>query len=157
MISINIVGTLGADAEYKEIGQGRFVVNFSIAHTDKWKDSQGNQQERTTWFRCAYWVNSPKIAEYLRKGGRVAVYAEEIKPHAWIGTNGEAAAQLEVTVRRLELCGSSQGQAQSQPQQQQQARAQQSAPATSNQQYNYGSTTFTGSNFGATDEDDLPF
>lgn len=147
MINFTMVGTLGKDAEYREIGQGRYVVNFNMAHTDKWKDAQGVEQSRTTWVRCAYWVNGPKIAEYLKKGGRVAVYAEEVKAHAYTDNQGEPQAQLEVTVRKLELLGGSQ-----------KSEGQPSQPSTtSTPSPSYGSTTFQTNYPGATEEDDLPF
>lgn len=142
-----MVGTLGKDAEYREIGQGRYVVNFNMAHTDKWKDAQGVEQSRTTWVRCAYWVNSPKIAEYLKKGGRVAVYAEEVKAHAYLDQNQDAAAQLEVTVRKLELLGGSQ-----------KSEGQPSQPSTnSTPSPSYGSTTGQSNYSAAAEDDDLPF
>lgn len=106
MINVLIHGVLGRDAETKQISEGRWVINFNVASTEKWIDAQGEKQEKTTWVRCAYWVNSVRVAEYLKKGTRVVVVGREIKAHAYSTDGGQPAAQLELTVRELELGGS---------------------------------------------------
>ena len=67
MIKLQIVGNLGADCIQKEVN-GKNVINFSVAHTEKFKDSTGTQRERTTWVECAYWTDRTAIAPYLKKG-----------------------------------------------------------------------------------------
>lgn len=155
MINLTIVGNLGADAEVRTFDNGRSVINFSLAHTEKWTDAQGVKQEKTTWFRCAYWVNSTAISQYLSKGTRVAVYSDTIDARAYTSQQtAEPQASLEVQVRRIELLGGGQPQ-QQQPAQQQQAQP--SQPQPQNQTSTYGSTTGQSNAFGASDEADLPF
>jgi len=49
MIKLQIVGNLGKDCIMKEIN-GKNVINFSVAHTERYKDAQGNQKkERPGW------------------------------------------------------------------------------------------------------------
>jgi len=40
MIKLQIVGNLGADCIQKEVN-GKTVINFNVAHHEKFKDSQG--------------------------------------------------------------------------------------------------------------------
>ena len=53
---------------------GRSVINFNMAHSEKYKDAQGVQKDRTIWVDCAYWTDRTAIAPYLKK--RTQVYAE---------------------------------------------------------------------------------
>ncbi len=103
MIKLQIVGNLGADCIQKEVN-GKNVINFNVAHTEKFKDAQGNLKERTTWVNCAYWTDRTAVAQYLKKGKQVYV---EGSPEAEAYTNKEnqPAATLRLRVRDLQLLG----------------------------------------------------
>ena len=103
MIKLQIVGNLGKDCITKEVN-GKNVINFSVAHTERYKDAQGNPKERTTWVECAYWTDRTAVAQYLTKGKMV--YAEG-SPDADAYTNkeGVAAATLRMRVLNLQLLG----------------------------------------------------
>ena len=103
MIKLQIIGNLGKDCIVKEIN-GKNVINFSVAHTERFKDAQGNQKERTTWVECAYWTDRTAIAPYLVKG--TTVYAEG-SPEAdpYMNKEGQAAATLRMRVQNIQLLG----------------------------------------------------
>ena len=103
MIKLQIVGNLGADCIQKEVN-GKNVINFNVAHTEKFKDAQGNLKERTTWVNCAYWTDRTALSQYLKKGKQVYV---EGTPEAEAYTNKEnqPAATLRMRVRDLQLLG----------------------------------------------------
>ena len=56
MIKLQVIGNLGKDCNVKEVN-GKNVINFSVAHSERYKDSQGNQKERTTFVK-RYGANS---------------------------------------------------------------------------------------------------
>ena len=66
MIKLQIVGNLGKDCIVKEVN-GRNVINFSVVHSERYKDAQGVQKERATWVECAYWTDRTAVAPYLAK------------------------------------------------------------------------------------------
>ena len=103
MIKLQIIGNLGKDCIVKEIN-GKHVINFSVAHTERFKDSQGVQKERTTWVECAYWTDRTAIAPYLLKG--TTVFAEG-SPEAESYTNkeGQPAVTLRMRVQNIQLLG----------------------------------------------------
>ncbi|MEX1202183.1 MAG: single-stranded DNA-binding protein [Ferruginibacter sp.] len=103
MIKLQIVGNLGKDCIVNEVN-GKKVINFSVAHTERYKDSQGNSQERTTWVECAYWTDRTAIADYLKKGKMV--YAEGT-PTAdpYMNKENQAAANLRMRVLNIQLLG----------------------------------------------------
>jgi single-strand DNA-binding protein len=77
MTSLNkvmLIGNLGRDPEVRYTQGGRPVANFSIATNERWKDKQGNRQERTEWHNIVAW--GPKaefVQNYLKKGTRILV------------------------------------------------------------------------------------
>ncbi len=103
MIKLQIVGNLGADCIQKEVN-GKNVINFNVAHTEKFKDAQGNLKEKTIWANCAYWTERTAVAQYLKKGKQVFV---DGSPEVEMYTNkdGQQAATLRVRVRDLQLLG----------------------------------------------------
>lgn len=105
MIKLQIVGNLGKDCIVKEIN-GKNVINFSVAHTERYKDSTGNQKERTTWVECAYWTDRTALSQYLKKGQMVyAEGAPEADPYT--NKEGQAAATLRMRVQSIQLLGGS--------------------------------------------------
>ncbi len=103
MIKLQIIGNLGKDCIVKEVN-GKNVINFSVAHTERYKDSQGNQKDRTTWVECAYWTDRTAVAQYLTKGR--TVYAEgSPEADAYTNKEGVAAATLRMRVQNVQLLG----------------------------------------------------
>jgi len=67
MIKLQVIGHLGKDCTTNVVN-GKNVINFSVAHSERYKDASGNQKEKTTWVECAYWTDRTAIAPYLKKG-----------------------------------------------------------------------------------------
>ncbi|MEO6844784.1 MAG: single-stranded DNA-binding protein [Ginsengibacter sp.] len=106
MIKLQIIGHLGGDCTTNEVN-GRTVINFNVAHSEKFKDAQGNSVDKTTWVKCAYWTdpNRTAIAQYLKKGQ--LVYAEgSPEADAFMNKENQAAASLKMSVFRIQLLGS---------------------------------------------------
>lgn len=103
MIKLQVIGNLGKDCVVKEVN-GRQVINFSVAHSERYKDSAGNQKERTIWVECAYWTDRTAVAQYLTKGR--TVYAEGTpEADAYTNKEGQAAATLRMRVQNVQLLG----------------------------------------------------
>ena len=103
MIKLQIIGNLGADCIQKEIN-GKTVINFNVAHSEKYKDAQGNPKERTTWVNCAYWTDRTAVAQYLTKGR--TVYAEgSQEAEAYTNKDGQPASTLRMRVQTVQLLG----------------------------------------------------
>ena len=49
-----LLGNIGKDCVVNTVN-GKSVCNFSVAQTEKYKDAQGTQHEKTRWFDCALW------------------------------------------------------------------------------------------------------
>lgn len=104
MLKLIAIGHLGKDCITNTVN-GKSVINFSIAHTEKFKDAQGNQKEKTTWVECAYWTDRTGVAPYLKKGTQVYVEGiPELKTYA--KNDGTTGTSLSLRVFTLQLLGS---------------------------------------------------
>jgi single-strand DNA-binding protein len=87
--NIQIIGNLGGTPDMKFLNDGKSqVVNFSVAVNERWKNRDGEPQERTTWLRVvAFNGIGQACAEHLAKGdgvyveGRLQVREYEDKDH----------------------------------------------------------------------------
>lgn len=124
MIKLNAIGFLGKDAQVNNTN-GKSVINFNVAHSEKWTGQDGQQQQRTLWLQCSFWTEKTAVAQYLKKGTQV--YIEGIPDvRTFQGQDGQTQANLTVRINSVQLLGGGQ---QTQPQGQQaaaQAAAQQS-------------------------------
>ena len=103
MIKLMVIGNLGKDCIVNTVN-GKNVINFSVAHTEKFKDSSGAQREKTTWVECAYWTDRTGISPYLKKGTQV--YAEGTPEVRTYQTNdGKSGASLSLRVQTVQLLG----------------------------------------------------
>lgn len=103
MINLQLIGNLGKDCLVNNVN-GKNVINFTVAHTEKYKDSQGNQQEKTIWVDCAYWTDRTAVAEYLKKGQQVYVEGQpEARPFQ--RNDGSPGASLSMRVKSVQLLG----------------------------------------------------
>jgi single-strand DNA-binding protein len=69
-----LVGTLGKDPEVRYSQSGGAITSVSLATNEKWKDKNGEMQERTEWHRVKFFGRLAEIAgEYLKKGGQCYV------------------------------------------------------------------------------------
>ena len=68
MLQAFIAGTLGRDAELRDVGQS-VVCSFSVAVEQRVK-----REKVTTWVRCSLWGRRGEtLAPHLVKGGKVSV------------------------------------------------------------------------------------
>jgi single-strand DNA-binding protein len=103
MVKLQIIGHLGKDCIVKEVN-GKTVINFSVAHTEKFKDATGTARERTTWVECAFWTDRTAIAPYLLKGQ--LVFAEGTPDvDGYLNKENQPSATLRMRVRDIQLLG----------------------------------------------------
>lgn len=69
-----LLGTLGADPDLRQTGNGVSVCAVSIATSETWTDKQGERQEKTEWHKLVAWGKTGElIAQYFGKGSRIMV------------------------------------------------------------------------------------
>jgi single-strand DNA-binding protein len=104
MIKMQVIGRLGKDCVVNTVN-GKNVINFTVAHSEKYKDSQGVQQEKTIWVDCAYWTDRTAVAPYLQKGTQVYVEGQP-EARSFQRNDGTPGSSLSLRVREVQLLGS---------------------------------------------------
>ena len=112
MASVNkviLIGNLGRDPETRYMPEGGAITNISIATTDKWKDKNGEMQEKTEWHRVAFFGKLAEIAgEYLKKGSQVYVEGR-LQTRKWQDKDGQDKYTTEIVANVMQMLGSRQG------------------------------------------------
>lgn len=103
MIKLQVIGNLGKDAMVNNVN-GKTVINFNVAHTERYKDAQGNQKDRTTWVDCSYWTDRTAVAPYLKKGTQVYVEGTP-DVRSYTTTDGRNGASLTLRISSVQLLG----------------------------------------------------
>jgi single-strand DNA-binding protein len=103
MIKLQVIGNLGRDCTVNNVN-GRSVMNFTVAHTERYRDAQGNQQDKTIWVDCAYWSDRTAVAPYLKKGTQVYVEGTpEVRTYQ--KNDGSTGSSLSMRVLNVQLLG----------------------------------------------------
>ncbi|MCX8134354.1 MAG: single-stranded DNA-binding protein [Roseococcus sp.] len=95
-----ILGRLGKDPEVRNFQNGGRVVNLRIATSERYKDREGNLQERTEWHAVAIFNEKlGEIAErYLRKGSEVYIEGQ-LETRKWQDQSGQDRYTTEIVLR----------------------------------------------------------
>jgi single-strand DNA-binding protein len=97
-----LLGNLGKDPEVKYTPSGTPVAKFSLATNERFKDKDGNWQDRTEWHNITAWARTAEIAgEYLKKGSKVYIEGS-LRTHSWDDkTSGQKKYMTEIIVNDL--------------------------------------------------------
>jgi single-strand DNA-binding protein len=101
-----LVGHLGKDPEVKYTPSGTPVAKFSLATNERYKDKEGNWQDRTEWHNIVAWQRTAEIVgEYCKKGSQV--YLEgRLRTDSWDDKQtGQKKYRTEIVVNDLVLLG----------------------------------------------------
>lgn len=113
LAKVTIIGNLGRDPETRYTPSGALNVQFSVASNRRWRDSQGQEQENTTWFRVTAWGRLAETMVSLMERGALAkgrqVYIEgRIEAREYTGSDGQVRTSLDVNANEIQLLGSRQ-------------------------------------------------
>lgn len=109
---IFLSGNLGRDPELRYTPNGTPMTSFSVATNEQWADREGQQQQRTTWWRVKVWgKQAESVSEYLRKGSQVFIEGrmdpdpETGGPNLWKGKDGRSRASFEIVAQSVKFAG----------------------------------------------------
>jgi single-strand DNA-binding protein len=109
MKSVNkviLIGNLGKDPEMKYTQGGMPVAKFSIATNERFKDKDGNWQDRTEWHNIvAFQRLAEIIGQYLKKGGKCYIEGS-LRTGSWDDKEtGKKMYKTEIIANELVLLG----------------------------------------------------
>jgi single-strand DNA-binding protein len=99
---VQLEGFTGADAELKYLPSGQLVANLSVATSERYKDSKGNDQEKTEWHRIVVFGKAAERASKIRKGQLVTLEGK-LQTRSWEGKDGKKQYSTEVVAHRVHL------------------------------------------------------
>lgn len=107
MASLNkvmLIGALGADPEVRSFQSGGRVCNMRMATSERWKDKNGDKQERTEWHSVVvYGDGLVGVCErYLRKGSKVYIEGK-IATRKWKDRDGNDRYSTEIIASNMTM------------------------------------------------------
>ena len=103
MLKTTLIGSLGQSAAVNNVN-GKTVINFSVAHSEKYKDSNGQLVNKVLWVSVSYWVEKTAIAQYLKKGTQVFVEGLP-SVDTYKNKEGQIMPQLKLRATMVQLLG----------------------------------------------------
>ena len=80
---VTLIGRLGRDVELRQTQSGDSVANLSLATSKKWKNKQGESQEKTEWHRVVMFGKLADIANSYLTTGSLVYIEGEIQTRSW--------------------------------------------------------------------------
>ena len=91
-----LIGNLGADPELRQTTGGKSVCDIRMATSEKWKDKQGEAQEKTEWHRVIFWGKPAEIInQYCTKGQKLYIEGR-IQTRTWDDKEGNKRYTTEI-------------------------------------------------------------
>lgn len=101
-----ILGNIGNDPETKYTQDGKAITSFSVATSEKWKDKNGQPNEKTEWHRITCFGKLAEIAEkYLKKGSKVYIEGS-IKTDKWKDKDGNDRYTTGIIAKEMQMLDS---------------------------------------------------
>ena len=101
---VTLIGHLGADPEVRSTKSGAAVCNLRMATNERYKDRDGNWQDKTEWHRIVvFGAQAENCGKHLSKGRQVAV-AGSLQTTEW-EKDGERRFTTEVKAFRVVFLG----------------------------------------------------
>lgn len=110
MMTLSIIGNIGADAQIKE-SDGRKFITFRVAHNERYTKADGTTVDKAQWIDCNMQCQSdgtpPSVFNYLKAGQ--LVYLQGTMSTRIYSSEKDRCMKAGVTihVRSCELLGSS--------------------------------------------------
>lgn len=96
-----LIGNLGRDPEIRYTKSGQAVASFSLATTEKWKNKNGDREEKTEWHRIVAWGKLGEICgEYLTKGKQVYIEGR-LQTREWEDKDGNKRTTTEIVASNM--------------------------------------------------------
>lgn len=105
MNKVILIGRLGGDPELKYTSNGTAQALINLATSERWKDSDGNQQEKTEWHRVIAWRRQAEFAGEWLKKGRLVCIEGKLSTRSW-EKDGQKRYMTEVVADNITMLGS---------------------------------------------------
>lgn len=103
MNKVILCGMTGKEPEIRKTPAGTIFANVSLATTERWKDKQGNKQEKTEWHNLSFSEGLANIVEkYVHKGDKLLIEGK-ISYRKYTNKEGKDVCMTEIKVVSMEM------------------------------------------------------
>jgi single-strand DNA-binding protein len=100
-----LIGNLGKDPELRYLPSGGPVTKFSLATGSKWKDKDGQWQDRTDWHNIVAFGRTAEVCnEYLKKGSQVYIEGR-VQTRSYDDRDGNKRWITEIIAQSMQMLG----------------------------------------------------
>jgi single-strand DNA-binding protein len=100
-----LIGNLGRDPDLRYLPSGEPVAKFTLATNSRWKDKEGQWQDKTEWHNIVVFRRQAEICnEYLKKGSPVYVEGR-IQTRSWEDKDGNKKYMTEIVAQSVRMLG----------------------------------------------------
>lgn len=102
---VQLIGNLGQDPETVNLNDGKMLVKFSLATTDRYTNKLGEQVTDTQWHRIVAFNGTANIiSQYVKKGNKIGVEGKLVT-RQWEDKSGEKRYTTEVVCDQVLMLG----------------------------------------------------
>ena len=84
--------------EFNTLPSGDLVANLSLAATKKYKDNQGQQQEKTTWISATAYRRTAELLDMLAQQGTEIFVTGSLVEDKWIEQRNQNRSKLGIAI-----------------------------------------------------------
>ena len=95
-----LLGNVGNDPKINKTQDGKKIATFSLATSEKWKNKNGEQQEKVQWHNIVVFSEGLVgiIEKYVKKGSKLFVEGS-LQTRKWTGNDGQEKYTTEIALQ----------------------------------------------------------
>jgi single-strand DNA-binding protein len=107
---VTLLGFVGKNPEIRSTTGGTLVANFSVATTERYKDRDGKQAERTEWHNIVAFARTAEIVRDYAKKGTLLYLEGKLETKSWDDKEtGHKNYRTQIVISRINLLPSGAG------------------------------------------------
>jgi single-strand DNA-binding protein len=107
---VTLLGFIGKNPEIRSTSGGTLVANFSVATTERYKDRDGKQAERTEWHNIVAFARTAEIVRDYAKKGTLLYLEGKLETKSWDDKEtGHKNYRTQIVISRINLLPSGAG------------------------------------------------
>jgi single-strand DNA-binding protein len=100
-----ILGTVGQDPEFREVGQEKQVATFSVVTNKSFKTTSGDKKQDSQWHSIECWGSTATfVKEYIKKGNAVFIIGEP-RSESWEDKDGVKRTKHKIVADKVKFGG----------------------------------------------------
>ena len=100
-----LIGYIGKDAEIRQLPNGSFLANVSLATNESYRNRNGDKIQNTQWHRLVGWGKMAELMEQFFKKGREIAINGKLTYNSYEDKQGQTRHYSQVVINQFTLLG----------------------------------------------------